>query len=360
MKHILFIAPYPHANAPSQRFRFEHFLPILKEYNYKYTFHSFLDENTWSVLYQSGKSLQKVKGIFQGFLRRFLLLFQLTKFDLVFIHREASPIGPPIFEFLIAKIWRKKIIYDFDDAIWLPNTSQENSIAAALKWNKKVKSICKWTWKVSCGNEYLATYARKYNTQVEVIPTVVNTQEQHYPRKQTRQKDKVVLGWTGSHSTLVYLKTLISVFQSLEKELGDQIEVLVIANKNPELPLKNFRFLKWNKETEIEDLSKLDIGVMPLSNTQWTKGKCGFKAIQYMALNIPALVSPVSVNTKIVTDNVDGFHCNTEEEWKINLLDLINNEAKRKRMGILARQKIIQNYSVQALTEDFLGLFKEV
>jgi len=360
LKHILFLAPYPLAQAPSQRFRFEHFLPILKKHNYQYTFSSFLDENTWNILYQSGKALQKVKGIFKGFLRRFLLLFQLNKFDFVFIHREASPLGPPIFEFLIAKVWRKKIIYDFDDAIWLPNTSQENRIAAALKWNKKVKSICKLSWKVSCGNEYLAAYARQYSEQVEIIPTVVDTEKQHYPHQKNQGTEKVVLGWTGSHSTLVYLEALIPVFQFLEQELGDKIEVLVIANKNPELPLNNFRFLKWNKETEMKDLSKLDIGVMPLFNTQWSKGKCGFKAIQYMALAIPALVSPVSVNTKIVSDGIDGFHCNTEEEWKINLLELVNNETKRKRMGTLARQKIVNSYSVSAITENFLTLFKEI
>lgn len=353
--NILLIVPYPKNQAPSQRFRIEHFLDDFEKANITYQYEPFINESTWKVLYQSKNSFKKLVGIINGFLNRIRLLFKLKKYDYVYLHREASPLGPPVFEFIIAKILKKKIIYDFDDAIWLPNTSQQNKIAASLKWHHKVASICKWSYKISCGNGYLAEYAKRFNENVFIIPTVVETDTRHAIIKKHTEKNYPIIGWTGSHSTLPYLDELIPILKELEKNYS--FEFLVIANQNPKLPLKNFRFIKWNEETEIEDLSQIDIGVMPLPNNQWTKGKCGFKAIQYMALGIPAVVSPVSVNKKIVNHQINGFLCENESDWKNTLTQLLINSSLREKMGISAREKIKSDYSVSAIKDDFFSLF---
>ena len=352
--HILFLVPYPHGQAPSQRFRFEQYLKFLQEKGITYTFSAFLDEKTWQILYKSGHAWQKAIGIMKGFFRRVKLLFSLHQYDYVFIHRETAPLGPPVFEWLIGKVFRKKIIYDFDDAIWLPNTSASNRMAAHLKWHHKVKIICRWSYKVSCGNTYLCDYARQYNQHVILNPTTIDTIGQHN-RLKNQPTGKFVIGWTGTHSTLPYLKPLIPVLEKLHQQYDFRLNV--IANVPLEYPADFIKFIPWKKDTEIDDLLSFNVGLMPLTDDPWAKGKCGFKALQYMALGIPPLVSPVGVNTEIVEDGVNGFICTTEEKWYQALEKLITDPKLRENMGIASRKKVEAQYSVISNTDNFLRLF---
>ncbi len=143
-KRILFVVPYPVGKAPSQRFRFEQYFELLAANGLPFDVAPFIDDKTWQILYKPGYAKEKVIGILTGFWRRVTLLFSLGKYDYLFIHREATPIGPPWFEWIAAKMLKKKIIYDFDDAIWIPNTSENNKIVAGIKWHHKVESICSW------------------------------------------------------------------------------------------------------------------------------------------------------------------------------------------------------------------------
>lgn len=353
---ILFVFPYPSQTAASQRFRFEQYLDLLEKEGIEYDLAPFLDIGTWEVLYKKGHHLKKIIGIIRGFSNRFFLLFRLTKYDFIFVHREASPLFFPFFEFISAVILRKKIIFDFDDAIWIPNTTEENKWISKLKFHSKTALIIRWAYKVSAGNRFLAEYARKSNPAVIVNPTTIDTEKQHNPElfKKIEQKDPTI-GWTGTHSTLVYLQEIIPVIRELEKKYTFQF--LVIADKNPDFDLKSFQFKPWNIETEIEDLMQIDIGLMPLQEDKWAKGKCGFKALQYMALEIPALVSPVGVNPDIVRNEKDGFVCFTEEDWLFYLSDLLENEEKRIAMGKNARQQVIENYSFLSNSKNFLSFF---
>ncbi|OJJ23912.1 group 1 glycosyl transferase [marine bacterium AO1-C] len=352
---ILLIYPYPAGEAPSQRFRFEQYLDHLKKQNFQISHAPFMSLKTWQVLYKAGNYPQKIGGILWGFIKRWWLMFRLRKFDFVFIHREAAPVGYPLFEWIIAKIWRKKIIYDFDDAIWLPNTSSQNSLVAKIKFHQKTALICKWAHKVSVGNEYLGDYARQFNSNVVYNPTTIDTVHLHNQTK-TQNNEKLVIGWTGSHSTLPYLDFLEPILKQLEQEYS--FEFQVIANQPPQLNLKSLVFKPWNKATEIEDLLAFNIGVMPLSDDQWAKGKCGFKALQYMALGIPPLVSPVGVNTRIVQNQENGFICGTPEEWHQALLQLMQTPDLRASLGTKARQTVEDHYSVTSNQNNFTVLFK--
>ena len=351
---VAFIVPYPKAMAPSQRFRFEQQLNFLENQKIDYSFFPFLSEEAFDVLYKPKKYLTKIHFILMGFLKRFLLMFQLQKFDFVFIHREASPIGPPVFEFVIAKILKKKIIYDFDDAIWLSNTSSANKIIAGIKWHSKVNSVCKWAYKVSCGNEFLANYAKQFSNNVNIIPTTVDTTNVHNKTKNQDTKE-IVIGWTGTHSTIKYLYDIEHFLVEMQKKF--LFKFLVISNKKPDFKTLKFEYKAWQKETEIEDLLKMNIGIMPLKTDKWAEGKCGFKAIQYMALGIPAVVSNVGVNEKIVDDNVNGFVCNTEKDWEIAFEKLFSNEHIRKEFGEKAQKKIALNYSTKSQQKNYLSLF---
>jgi len=419
---ILFLTPYPPDKAPSQRFRFELFIKEIAgpatigsrgkwanseigkwgnselrnesnessgsnrpDSNYlKIKSQSFLSEKGWKILYSKGNALQKIWAILMGFGRRKWMLLQASSYDYVFIHRELTPFGPPIFEWFLAKVLRKKIIYDFDDAIWMDDGHDNNPLWTWLKWRSKVASICKWSWKVSAGNEYLADFARQYCDQVVVMPTVVDTGrhtitlresqgDKRVPQGQKNGPDAMVrtgasvrtrdvnpdrsvrIGWTGSHSTLMYLDPILPVLQELQNE--HDFQFVVIANKDPKLPLKNYQFIKWTEENEVSDLQQLDIGIMPLENTEWAKGKCGFKLIQYGAVGIPSVASPVGVNSEVLIDEKTGYLASTTQEWKTCLEKLLKDPELRSKMGQAAREHIVANYSVESQKEKFLSLF---
>ncbi|QHL89053.1 glycosyltransferase [Nibribacter ruber] len=352
---ILFVVPYPYGKAPSQRFRFEQYLGLLEEAGGEYEFAPFLDVHTWQILYNPGHVIQKVVGILKGFLKRISLLFSLAKFDFIFIHREATPIGPPFFEWIVAKVFGKKVIYDFDDAIWVPNTSVSNKIVAGIKWHHKVESICKWAYKVSCGNSYLQSYALQFNPNSIVNPTTIDTVHLHNQIKDQHTYD-VVIGWTGTHSTMKYLDLVIPVLKKLEEKY--KFIFKVISNQPPQFNLKSLEFTPWQKETEIQDLLSFNVGIMPLEDDQWAKGKCAFKALQYMALGIPAIVSPVGMNTEVVDDGINGFICQSADEWYIKLEGIILDSEMRSKLGRAARKKIENHYAVTANRLTFLGLFK--
>ncbi|MCB0820660.1 MAG: glycosyltransferase, partial [Bacteroidetes bacterium] len=309
----------------------------------------------WKILYLPGKFPRKAFAILGGLFRRFFLLFSLGKYDYIFIHREATPIGPAFFEFIAAKLLRKKIIYDFDDAIWIPNYSEANSFFSFLKGYANVKHICGYAWKVSCGNDYLCEWASHFNRQVVYNPTTIDTMNLHNQIKNT-DDEPFVIGWTGSHSTVRYLNELIPVIEELEKDF--HFEFRVISDLPPEFNLHSLRFIKWKKETEISDLLSFHVGVMPLLNDKWAKGKCGFKALQYMSLGIPALVSPVGVNTKIVDQGINGFICSSPEDWKESLTKLLSSKDLLNQMSRNTRIKIEENYSVKSNSSNFLKLFE--
>lgn len=354
-KKIIFLSPYPFNQAPGQRFRYEQYLELLKTNGFEYELLSFLSPATNQILYKKGYTFKKIVGVLDGFLRRFKHLAKCYNADYVFIYREASPIGYPFYEWFLTKIMRKKIIYDFDDAIWLPVVSANNKLALHLKYANKVKYICKLAYKVSAGNDYLCANAKKFGAKIVVLnPTTIDTEKMHNQLK-TQEKDRLTIGWTGTHSTLCYLNEIVPIIANLQKQFD--FNFVVICNQNPQYDLKNYQYVEWKEATEISDLLQLHIGLMPLTFDAWAEGKCGFKALQYMALGIPAVVSPVGVNTKIVDDDVNGYICNNLLEWENKLTILINDTQKRISMGKAAREKILKEYSVQSNSQNFLNLF---
>lgn len=346
---ILFVTNYPVNTAPGSRFRYELFFQDLEG---QYSLSPTLTHLEFSKFYQSSILL---KGFIfmKGFIRRICSLRQVLSHDVIFIFRESYFMGPPIFEFIIAKLLHKRIIYDFDDAIWLPDPNEDSRLLRFIKWKSKVQRICEWSWKVSVGNEYLANFARQFCENVVVIPTVVNT-EYHVPANE--KNEGLTIGWTGSHTTLQYLNPLVPSLDRLGKK--HQIKFAVIANKDPKLPISGFEFIPWNQEQEVADLQRFDIGIMPLTDDIWSQGKCGFKAIQYGAIGIPAIVSPVGVNKEVVQDEVSGYWCSDPANWEERLEALITSEQLRKQMGKAGRKHIEKYYSVSAIREKFLQLFK--
>jgi glycosyltransferase involved in cell wall biosynthesis len=153
-----------------------------------------------------------------------------------------------------------------------------------------------------------------------------------------------------------YLDALLPVFEELNAKF--QYIIRVISNEKPAFDLPNLEFVKWKKETEIEDLKSFSIGIMPLVKDQWSEGKCGFKGLQYMSLGIPTIMSPVGVNTDIIDHGTNGIIASTDEEWKQALEMLILNAELRKQLGKNGKQTIFDRYSVLSQEKPYLDLFK--
>jgi glycosyltransferase involved in cell wall biosynthesis len=352
---ILFLLPYSLGSAPSQRFRVEQYFSLLGCNNENFHVQTFYNEGDQGNIYKSGRFFKKSYTVILGFIKRLLfVLLRAYKYDYIFLHREASPIGPPLFEWVLARLMGKRLIYDFDDAIWIPNTSKENVLASWFRCTWKVKYICKWSYKVVAGNEYLSGYAQKYSNNILQIPTVVDTVKSFNKLKQNTAS-RPVIGWTGSHSTIPYVFTLLPVLQKLQLEID--FEFVVIADREPDLPLSNYRFIPWNPVTENEDLLSLDIGIMPLNIDSWSEGKCGFKLIQYFAAGLPAVASPVGVNKNIIDHGQSGYLCDSFSEWEQTLRKLLLDADLRKRMGREGRKKVEKYFSLVSQEEKFIDLF---
>ena len=351
---ILILAPAPPDISPGQRFRFEHYLQLPEAKKMNFVSRFFFSLKGWKSLHKNGHLFKKMADIILGFLKRFFVLFSVYKYDFVYVYREAAPIGPPVFEWIIARVLRKKIIYDFDDAIWISVASDANPGAAKLKCSWKVAKICRYSFIVTVGNEYLAAFARQYCRDVRIIPTVVDTEKKHNRIKDQRE-GALTIGWTGTFSTLPYLNLVKKPLQKIIEKY--KLSFLVIGNKDPAFTEFPYTFKEWNAETEAEDLLKMNIGIMPLANTPFELGKCGFKAIQYMSLGIPAVVSPVGVNTEVVQNNINGLWANSDEQWFDAMEALLEDEQLRVNMGTKGRAHIEANYSVNATSDLFFNLF---
>ncbi len=355
MPSILFIVPHRPDRSPSQRYRFEQYIPYFEAQGYKCHWAFLLNEKDDKIFYANGHFIKKAWLNVKFVIKRIKDVIVSGNYDLVFIQREAIFLGTSVFEYLFSL--RTKVIFDFDDAIWLPNVSESNKKFLWLKNPSKVKKALKYADHVIAGNQYLADFAGKYNSAVTIIPTTIDT-EKYNPVIKKKDKEYVCIGWTGSLTTVQHLKNIMPVLEKLKREYGNKLKVKVISDNKV---TNNFvEFVKWNPQTEVEDLADIDIGIMPLPDDEWSKGKCGLKALQYMALEIPAVVSPIGVNTEIVKNGVNGFWASSGQEWYNKLRTLIEDSALRTQMGYQARKTVLESYSVNANKDKYIKIFEKL
>jgi glycosyltransferase involved in cell wall biosynthesis len=338
---VLAVVPSMYDTSPGQRFRIEQWEPLLRQRGVEITYAPFENEVLHRLLYQGGNLVRKLQHVSRGFARRFSLINSVNGFDVVYIFREAALLGPAFFERLI-KRKGVPIVFDFDDAIFVSYRSPANGYLSYLKFANKAKTICRLSSHVIVGNAYLADYASQFNDKVTIIPTTIDTDK--YEVRPTRPvPDVPMIGWTGSFSTIQHLDTLRGALQELARR--QPFRLRVIGTRDYHLEGVEVEALPWRSETEIEDLLPIDIGMMPLPDDAWSKGKCGLKALQFMALGIPVVCSPVGVNTMIITDNENGFIADTQEEWVEKLGALLRSAELRGRLGQAGRLTVESTYS---------------
>ena len=316
---------------------------MLRERGVEITYEPFESEELHQLLYQPGNLGRKLAHVTRRFARRFSVINSARDFDAVYVFREAALLGPPLFEWLI-KRKRVPVVFDFDDAIFVSYRSPSNGYLSYLKFAAKTNTICRLASHVMVGNPYLAEYARQFNPWVTIVPTTIDTQK--YTIQPKHPVEAPVIGWTGSFSTVQHLDTLGRALQKLAQR--ERFRLRVIGTPEYRLEGVEVAAMRWRAETEVDDLRSVDIGVMPLPDDAWSKGKCGLKALQFMALGVPTVCSPVGVNTDIIQDGENGMIAGTEDEWVEKLSQLLRSTELRRRLGLAGRLTVESKYSAIA------------
>jgi len=353
---VLAWVPYPLGIAPAQRYRIEQWAPYLRELGIEVTFQPFATPELNRALYRRGEWPAKVAGMAAGLGRRFAEALQAARYDAVFLQREGSLIGPAWSERLL-RARQPALVYDFDDAIYLPYVSPTNRYFSYLKFPWKTRALCRMAAAVVAGNDHLAAYAGRYNDHVSVVPSTVSLRE-YQARPQPDPGRMPVVGWTGSHSSVPYLSLVRGPLQELRKRRP--FRLLIVGVEHFEIPGVDVECRPWSAASEVRDLWDMDVGIMPLPDEPWARGKCGMKAIQYMGIGIPAVVSPVGANREIVGDGITGFHAATGAQWTERLDQLLADAELRRRLGAAARESVRLRYSAEAQAPRVAEVLRQV
>lgn len=356
-KRILFINPYPHDKAPSQRLKYEQYYGHMKEAGYDIEYSPFYDDKVWKILYKKGNYAAKVAGIARGYFRRIKDLSRLRKYDIIYVHLWVTPIRPAFFEWLYAKV-AKRMVYDIDDLVFLKKAGHIAWWKGLLKSSKKPVHLMKKADHIITCTPFLDEFVRKYNVHTTDISSTINT-DSYLPVNNYQNDHKLILGWSGSHSTAAYLYLLKEVLQELNQQ--HPFKLLVMGDPTFHIDGLDVEAIAWSQEKEIPTLQRIDIGLYPLPlDDQWVMGKSGLKALQYMTLGIPTVATGIGANYRVIEDNVSGFLVKTKEQWKEKLVYLMQHPEERRRLGEAGRKRVEQYYSIRKNAPVYVGILNEV
>jgi glycosyltransferase involved in cell wall biosynthesis len=342
---VLFLSLQAHGRSPSQRYRVEAFEPALRAAGIELIERPVLTAGDLRVLYGNASPLAKGRIALAALARRARSVRPRLRSrpDVVFVQREAFFLLGAWSEWLASL--QAPIVYDFDDAIWIHAVSEANRRFAFLKNVDKIARIVGLAHTVIAGNDYLADWARQHARNVHVVPTCVDTTVFHpAPRP---EHGPVVIGWSGSPTTLEHYKTILPALRRVKARFQDQVRFRLMGAPTFRDDALGLVGEDWSEAAEVPFLQQMHIGLMPLPDDEWTRGKCGLKGLTSMASGAATVMSPVGVNTRIVTHGVDGLHASTEDDWVAQLSSLVEDAALRNRLGAAGRERVVGHYSVQ-------------
>lgn len=339
---VLLLTKYPRMGA-SSRLRSLQYLPALADVGIEVTVSSLFDNKYLMQLYANG-GRSRVRSLFL-YLRRLFVLLSVFRYDVLWIEYEVFPYLPAFAERLLRFIGKPYVV-DYDDAVFHNYDLSGNGLIRALL-GKKADEVMRNAACVIAGNEYLASRARKAGARrIERIPTVVD--RERYQVGERDQTKKPIIGWIGSPSTQRYVADIRDAL----KKACDETEaglLLVGATESvrEQLPGIPVDVVRWTEEAEAALVAQMDVGIMPLEDGPWEKGKCGYKLIQYMACGVPVVASPVGVNVEIVNENRCGQLATSISEWAEALIGILSSRPQQSELGMAGRKAVEQKYSLQ-------------
>lgn len=356
---VLALVPYPYDIAPGQRYRIEQWAPLLKQLGVEITFEPFRSDLLHSLLSRPGNTSKKVLLTALESVRRLKVLNRIKEYDLVYVYKEVALVGPALIEHYIGSKG-VPMVFDFDDAIYLhsPYGTPANRYFRLLKFPGKTQEICALASHVIAGNAYLAEYASRFNRNVTIVPSTIDTKKYEVNGFGPKGR-RPVIGWSGSYSTLPHFDIVRRALTRLAEK--EQFRIRMIGTTTDyEIDGVDVEAILWRAETEVADLAPIDIGIMPLPDDEWTRGKCGQKALQYMALGIPTVCSPVGANSTIIQDGENGLLAETEDQWIEKLTQLLHSRPLRERLGKAGRATVEAGYSLSLHAPRVCRIFESV
>lgn len=340
---IHFLVLHPRDEAPGQRLKFEQYYARFEQEGHEIIHDSFYSSALYRRLAKASLA-EKVIRLAAACVKRLGCLWTAWRSDIVYLFLEAVPAGPPVFEWMIMRVFRRPLVYDIDDLIYLKKPGSRDPFPTVFDRKRKIEFIMSNARHVIVCTPHLEKEARRLNDHVTRISSTIDTVT--YTPKTVYQTQVVTLGWSGSFSTAPYLHLLDRVLRELQRRHG--VAIRVIGDAGFAIPGVEVEALPWRLESEVTDLLKIDIGLYPLPREEWVLGKSGLKALQYMGLGIPTVMAPIGANLEIVTHGKNGFFADTEEEWLTVLTQLIQDSALRERIGKAGRATVEERYSVEA------------
>lgn len=338
---VLFLTLYPEI-MPSSRYRVYQYIPFLKREGIEADLQPAIPQRTFKFIYNTGNCLGNLSYVLSEGANRIFQLLKCGSYELIFIQKSLTTLNLKCLPYFLRN---KKLVFDIDDNVFAePISTFSLGLLKSFQDTRQASLLAGISRTVIVGNEYLQSLASQFNKNIRIIPTSVDT-ERFSPGARESNRGEVVIGWIGGPSTSLYLNMLAGVFKRLKEKY--KIRVMIIGDQNFHIKDIDCESKPWDFNTEVECLRKFNIGIMPLPDNDWTRGKCGLKALQYMAVGIPVVCSPIGVNSEIIKDGQNGLLASTENEWLAKLSLLIEDSDLRKKLGEAGRLTVEEKYSLR-------------
>lgn len=350
---VLYLTKYTRKGA-SSRLRSYQYFPFLERENISITVSPLFNDIYLESLY-AGKT-NKFAGI-RGYINRFFTLFTVFSYDKLVIEKELFPYLPAIFERLLS-FFNISYLVDYDDAIFHNYDRHPNTILRKLLHNK-IDVVMRNSDCVIAGNSYLAERAKSAGAiNVEIIPTVIDMERyMKFKKVQKKINDPLIIGWVGSPSTFKYVQELSNVLLKVVEKY--KVQIHIVGAKGDLGFIKNVKYIPWSEETEVATIAAFDIGIMPLQDTPWEKGKCSYKLIQYMGCKVPVIATPVGMNKEVVKQEMNGFLAASDEVWLEAFESYICNRDLRLKHGKAGFETVIANFNVENTSKKLVSILKK-
>ncbi len=349
---LLYFTKYEDLGA-SSRLRSFQFFPLLKENGILIDYQALFNNEYVRNLYAK-KSNRAI--IIKSYLKRFLYLFNIKKYDLIVIEKELFPYFPAWFEFIL-KTMNVRYIVDYDDPIFHNYDLHKNNLVRKFL-GRKIDKVMKLSSHVFCGNSYLEDRAKNAGAKsVSFLPTVIDLHR--YAISSLKLENEFIVGWIGSPSTIRYLNDLIPIFDQLF-ERYPEFKLHIIGAKPNFEEINYIRYIPWTFENEVQEIYKFDVGIMPLYDTPFEKGKCSYKLIQYMGCSKAVVASPIGSNIQVVTNHVNGIFAYAPKDWFEAIEFLINNPITCREYGKNGLKKVREVYNLESNLKLLIARFNEL
>jgi len=353
---VLALIPNQYGHAPGQRGSIELWETVLAPVGINIHYAPFESARLHEVLYRPGYYATKVKEMVRAYVDRLRLMGDLKRFDAVFVYREAALLGPALLEKMVARRG-VPIIYQLDDPLFVPYTSPSNGYLSYLKFFGKISEICRLAKVVMVNSTQIREYVSQFNQNIWQVPSVVDTEQYVYrPELLEKETDEVCIGWSGSPTTLKNIKVIADALRKLAEQVPHRVHL--IGGTDFDLPGVKYTAQRWSAETEVADLRKMQVGMVPLPLNEWNKYKFYMKTAQYMALGIPTVATPLGSNPEVIEHGVTGFLADSDEEWVEYLSRLITDHELRRRMSRAAATVAKEKYSLAGNTDKIIEAFR--